>query len=388
MKLLYVSDHRFIIDSNGEIYTTGQMNEVYFSRFFDEFDSITVFGLCELKCKKNEKKMVERINTDSDKLSFELVKTSGGLIDRIKSISQIKKQTRDSINNYDRIVTKAPSLIADYVVKSSKTRKNVLVEVVGCPWDSLWNHSIKGKLCAPIMWYTTRRAIMNAPYVLYVTEKFLQKRYPTKGIYTGCSDVMLPSSDISVYEERLKKIERSNHKSRIIGTIGAIDIKYKGHKDVIKAISLLNSKDLYYEYHIVGGGDNDYLYNIARKYNVVNQIKFIGSLPHDKIFDYLDQIDIYIQPSKTEGMPRALIEAMSRGCPSLGTNVGGIPELLDSQFIYSKSVVVELVKLLLRMDNEKMIDAAKRNFNKAKDFDAVILKNKRKEFYKIFAGRQ
>ena len=87
-------------------------------------------------------------------------------------------------------------------------------------------------------------------------------------------------------------------------------------------------------------------------------------------------------------MPRALIEAMSRGCPSLGTNVGGIPELLDSQFIYSKSVVVELVKLLLRMDNEKMIDAAKRNFYKAKDFDAVILKNKRIDFYKIFAGRQ
>ena len=174
MKLLYVSDHRFIIDSNGEIYTTGQMNEVYFSRFFDEFDSITVFGLCELKCKKNEKKMVERINTDSDKLSFELVKTSGGLIDRIKSISQIKKQTRDSINNYDRIVTKAPSLIADYVVKSSKTRKNVLVEVVGCPWIH-YGIIVSKESYVHLLCGIQQESNYECSYVLYVTEKFLQK---------------------------------------------------------------------------------------------------------------------------------------------------------------------------------------------------------------------
>ena len=43
---------------------------------------------------------------------------------------------------------------------------------------------------------------------------------------------------------------------------------------------------------------------------------------------------VYIQPSRIEGLPRALIEAMSRGCACVGSSVGGIPELLNNQYIH------------------------------------------------------
>jgi hypothetical protein len=42
------------------------------------------------------------------------------------------------------------------------------------------------------MWYSTRKAVINAPYVLYVTNEFLQRRYPANGRHIGCSDVSLP----------------------------------------------------------------------------------------------------------------------------------------------------------------------------------------------------
>ena len=51
----------------------------------------------------------------------------------------------------------------------------------------------------------------------------------------------------------------------------------------------------------------------AKKMNVSNFIQFDGTLPSgQKVYDWLDEVDIYLQPSFQEGLPRALIEAMSR----------------------------------------------------------------------------
>jgi glycosyltransferase involved in cell wall biosynthesis len=64
---------------------------------------------------------------------------------------------------------------------------------------------------------------------------------------------------------------------------------------------------------------------------LINKIHFYNPLPGgDAVLDWLSAGDIYVQPSHTEGLPRSLIEAMSVGLPCVGTNVGGIPELLDS----------------------------------------------------------
>jgi len=170
----------------------------------------------------------------------------------------------------------------------------------------------------------------------------------------------------------------------ILGTIAAVNVRYKGQKYVIKAISKLNKQGYNFEYHLVGGGDNKYLKSIAVKYNVIDKVKFIGVLPHDEVFNFLDNIDIYIQPSKQEGLPRALVEAMSHGCPSLGSNIGGIPELIKSEYIFSNGSVSEICKLLKKMDKEEMKKEAKIVFEKAKEYSKELLDKKRFKFYKEF----
>ncbi len=159
---------------------------------------------------------------------------------------------------------------------------------------------------------------------------------------------------------------------------------YKGQEYVIKAVSKLNKEGYNFEYCLAGGGDNSYLRSVAEKYNVVDKIKFLGSLPHKDVFKYLDSIDIYIQPSKQEGLPRALVEAMSRGCPALGSRTGGIPELLNKQLVFNNGAVSQICELLIKLDKESLLAEAKRSFEKAKEYDKTVLDKKRSSFYQKF----
>jgi glycosyltransferase involved in cell wall biosynthesis len=56
-----------------------------------------------------------------------------------------------------------------------------------------------------------------------------------------------------------------------------------------------------------------------------DRIRFLGH--RDDIPAILHALDLYVQPSHTEGLPLAVIEAMAAGRPIVATNVGGIPEV-------------------------------------------------------------
>ena len=127
---------------------------------------------------------------------------------------------------------------------------------------------------------------------------------------------------------------------------------------------------------------------VAEKNNVNDNVVFIGSLSHEKIFDWIDNIDIYVQPSKTEGLPRSLVEAMSRACPCIGSEAGGIPELLDQEYVFKKGKNKDLAKLIEGFSESKMLQQAKLNFEQAKKYNDEAINIKRNKFYEeFFNGR-
>lgn len=389
MKLLYVSEHRFIKKKNGDVFTTGQMSENYFSRFKDGFEQVSVIGLCEDENEANTGKIIERVDLNSDFVQYVLIHSSGTIIGRLDANRRIKKEYNKLLSFYDRVATKAPSLIIDFVVRRARIY-NVpfLIEMVGCPWDALWNHGLKGKIIAPLVWFNVRKAIRNAPYVVYVTNNFLQQRYPTKGINTNCSNVSLNEFDEEILKARIEKISKINLSDKIIiGTTAAVNVKYKGQQYIIEALSKLKKQGILgFEYQLVGGGDPTYLKSVAAKFDVLDQVKFLGSMPHDEVFDWLDTIDIYAQPSTTEGLPRSLIEAMSCGIPAFGSEAGGIPELLNSKMIFSnsKSRIDEILLIMQELSKDEMLIQAKRNFEESKKYDAKIINKRREEFIAKF----
>ena len=299
--------------------------------------------------------------------------------------SKARKIIHQSIDEHDVIVIRMPSAAGAIAIEYClRTSKPFLTEMVACTLDAYWHYSLLGKCIAHYKYYKVKRLMARVDYTIYVSSVFLQKRYPNKTHSVSCSNVVLRPLDEATLSERLTKIENTQEKVLTIGTVGTLDVKYKGQEYVIRALYKLKEKNIKIHYHLVGQGNPGYLQSLIDNLGMQDQIKIIGPLPHDKIFEFFKNIDMYVHPSLTEGMPRAVIEAMSTACPVLGSDTGGITELLEAQELFAPGEIKEIASKLSQLEKGKLIEMSKRNFEKAKDFDKYLLEKRRKDFYDLF----
>lgn len=326
-------------------------------------------------------------NKIDDSAKFVFVKKVNTVKAIIRNYSSFNMKIIDKyVKNADLCIVHIPKDHGYQIIKCCKKyNKPYLSVVCGCPWDAFWNHGWRGKIMAPYEYFKLKYYLKHSNYTIYVTNEFLQHRYPTDGKSIGCSNVNICTGDIEVLEK--KKIHITNRPIENplkICTAAAIDVSYKGQEYVIRAIARLKEKGLNFEYHLIGRGSEERLKKIAIKEGVENIVFFHGAIPHDCVLNFLDSMDIYIQPSKQEGLPRALIEGMSRGLLCLGSRTAGIPELLENDFVFSKGNVNEIVNILSKITTDKLLEQADRNFEKAKEFDKEVLNKRRKMFIDSF----
>ncbi|MGI5913081.1 MAG: glycosyltransferase, partial [Syntrophomonadaceae bacterium] len=311
MKLLFTHGTKIKEDSNGMYYTGGSYSQSIWNRYLSIANELNVIARTDSIIYDPEYARRNFNYFNKEKICLIRVPDLASSLKEFFNLQRRKKKNKiieHAVLNNDCVIARLPSSNGNIAISiARKYNKPYLIELVGCPWDAYWNHSWKGKLIAPFMRYATKKAVKNAPYVVYVTNEFLQHRYPTTGRTIGCSNVALPTLDESVLDARLHKIEQiTKYKPIVLGTTAAVDVRYKGQEYVIQAIAELNKQGYNFVYRLVGGGDKARLQSIAEKYRVADKVIFEGSIPHERVFDYLDDIDIYVQPSKTEGLPRAL----------------------------------------------------------------------------------
>lgn len=294
------------------------------------------------------------------------------------------KRINQAVIEHDLIIVRLPSAAGVIAFKEAKrNNKPVLVELVSCVYDALWNYDWRGKLIAKSKLNEYQRLMKSASHSIYVTNEFLQSRYPTNGKSIGCSDVELQDLDENILQERLLSISQRKESLKL-ATVGAIDVAYKGQADVIRAIKLLKDQGILFYYYIIGGGNPNTLQSLVDELGMNDYVKITGPLPHGRVFDHFKEIDIYVQPSKQEGLPRAVVEAMSMACPVIGARTGGIPELIMQDCIFSPGDILEIAKKLAQVDTEWLESSAKNNFSKAQEYDKKKLHVKRTAFYKEF----
>ncbi|MCF1617093.1 glycosyltransferase [Tetragenococcus koreensis] len=380
MNVIFAHDHVFY-KAERNYYSTGGLSKKTLEKYSSVFGKITV-----LSRQKNSEKLKSKMTLASAKgVEFEKIPDFKA-IKNIFWVFEAKKKIENEIMVADGVIARLPSSIGNIAVKMAiKHNKPYLIEVVTCPWDALWNHSFRGKILAPFGYAKLKKITKKAPFVSYVTNSFLQNRYPTLGKQTNCSNVSLTEFDENILTLRKERI-RNNNGKKIIGTAAAVNVKFKGQQYVIQALGELKKEGVTnLEYQLVGSGDQRYLKNLAIKYNVSDQVKFLGALPHEKVFNWLDKIDFYVQPSKQEGLPRALIEAMSRGVPAFGANTAGIPELLESEYIFTNSNnTLEIRSILKKYTKKKMLEQSERNYKEAKKYSEEVIERRRRAFLEDF----
>lgn len=100
---------------------------------------------------------------------------------------------------------------------------------------------------------------------------------------------------------------------------------------LIRAFYILNTKHqiLNTKLLLVGDGEQkEELVTLAKELGVFRNIIFAGSVSHVELPKYLKISDVFVRPSRSEGLGSAFLEAMTAGISIIGTRVGGIPDFL------------------------------------------------------------
>ncbi len=112
----------------------------------------------------------------------------------------------------------------------------------------------------------------------------------------------------------------------IIGSLSRLH-PVKGLDILLKAIQTLKNNKIDFELYIGGGGKGkDQLVDIVKKLKLERICKFVDNIPNKT--SYLEELSIFVSPSRKEAFGINICEAMERSLPIVSTNVGGIPEVV------------------------------------------------------------
>ena len=295
------------------------------------------------------------------------------------------------ISGFDVAIFRIPGALPNLILREySKLLKPYAVEVVVDPW-LFFSPGTSKSLLRPIIrvnWTSlTKKYCKQAQCVSYVTQNYLQLHYPSSKNALVSSYSSVEISDESIKEPRVyKKKEKIvlSHVCNGFNTYG------KGHIQLMRAASLLKKQGIDLEIIFVGDGPLRPVFErFARKMNIEKETRFVGSFSSgEEVRKVIQDSDIFVFPSKAEGLPRVLIEAMAEGLPCLSTSVCGIPEVLGEEYLVKYGDFVALSKKIKWLiDNPDEMNAASiANVQMAKKFSKSILAKKRTAFYNNVKG--
>jgi len=169
-----------------------------------------------------------------------------------------------------------------------------------------------------------------------------------------------PESKIAAISNCIPDFNMSPSKPRMQFTIGSLGrlSHEKGYDILLQAIKLVRDKGIEIKCIIGGSGvEQDDLMIKSRDYDIIDNISFIGTIKEGAVPEFLNKIDVFVLPSRTEGMPTSLLQSMIAGKPNIATKVGSIPEIASNGgvLLVEKENPEELAKAIISLyENENL----------------------------------
>ncbi len=169
--------------------------------------------------------------------------------------------------------------------------------------------------------------------------------------------VGLKPDNIDVIYNGVDPLDARNNDPReklCLTTVASLTLK-KGHIYLLEALGRIKNID--FEFFVIGEGtEKVFLENRAEKLGLKEKIFFEGY--QKSIASYIIKTDIFVLPSLWEGLPVALMEAMSCGLPCIASNVGGIGELIEHMtdgLLVEPKNVDQLEQAITKLLNDKKL---------------------------------
>lgn len=383
MKATLVIEHRFRRGRDGKVYaSSNSVNTLLWKRYLEVFDHLTVLA----RIKEVQEPISEEYLVSHNGVSFKAIPYYVGPKQFLKQYFKINKMLETQVQENHAYICRLPSILGAILLNKLKKRGiPYVVELVGDPWEVFAPGSLKNSL-AFIHRYRSylslKKNVKDASGVIYVTEKMLQQRYPANK-----TAVAIHASNVVLKQEVIASASK-NYPAKIdslkLISIGSLEQLYKSPDIVLKAMGILKKQGVNLELTWLGNGiHKKAMQALAEELDITENVNFKGNVIASEVLEELNKADLYIHVSRTEGLPRAIIEAMAQGLPSIGTRVGGIPELLENKCLIEKNDVVGLVDKILYccQHPEFMKDMGEINLNKAKEYEYSILAKRRNRVY-------
>ena len=384
MNVTVALEHRFTRKPDGTVWTDGPFGYSFFSRYLKVFDSVRVAA----RVTDDPDSRRHLIRAGGPGVSFLPLPYYVGPGQYLRRSWSLHLAARNAVRTADAVILRVPSQVAISVAAALRTARHPFgLEVVGDPHDAFAPGSHTHPLRPLIRWHHVRqlgRQCRQAGGVSYVTRSALQNRYPTSdsAFATHYSSVELPP-EAFVHSPRGDSDPRRPF--RLI-TVGSLEHLYKGPDTLVEAVALCVAQGFDLQLTLVGDGRRrPELEAMAAARGLQQRVRFSGQRPAGKaVRELLDQEDLFVLASRQEGVPRAMIEAMARALPAIGTHAGGIPELLPGDCRVPPHDPVSLARKFREVvtSPQRLSRMSCHNFAKARDYAEDRLQPRREAFYR------
>jgi glycosyltransferase involved in cell wall biosynthesis len=355
----------------------------FWKRYLDVFDHVRVVA----RVRDVPSVSSSWSRADGEGVSFAVVPYYLGPWQYLQRVRQVQRAARESIRATDAVIMRISGQVSSSVEPMLRRSGHPYgVEVVGDPYDAWAPGYVTHPLRPFFRWWfprRMRRQCANACAAAYVTECTLQRRYPPapNAFSTHYSSIVLPETAFAA----VPRSPRPGQRAFTLIIVGTLDNLSKGPDTAIEAVGSCVKEGLDLELVLVGGGNyRGQLEAKAEALGVGERVHFVGWVPAgEAVYAQLDKTDLFVLPSRQEGLSRATIEAMARALPCVCSTVGGTAELLPSEDLVPCGDPVALARKIREVvaSPERMAHMSARNLKKAQEYKEEVLRKRWIAFY-------
>jgi glycosyltransferase involved in cell wall biosynthesis len=202
-------------------------------------------------------------------------------------------------------------------------RPPVVVEVHG-DWRAssrLYGGPVR-RAAAPLADLAAAWALRRADRVRVVSTWLLEP--VRRAGFTGRPDVYPTFTDFAAFLDRSPVAPPARPAAAYVGVLEGpkgVDVLLEAWRDVAAAVPGA---------HLDIAGEGALGETLRRRARSLDgTVAFLGALPTNGVADLMDRSSLVVVPSRSEGLPRVVVEALARARPVVASSVGGIPDLIE-----------------------------------------------------------